>query len=104
MTVYEYRKMVLAAYLGSYRRAPPHVKRLVDRAMAVSLRSAATEEEKRLHNLLVLRFIAEQDFSVSRICKALHMSRGNFRQATAAGIDRLLVLLFGVDGVDWEGG
>ncbi len=104
MTVYEYRKMVLAVYLGSYRRAPPHVKRLVDQAMAVSLRSAATEEEKRLHNLLVLRFIAEQDFSVSRICKALHMSRGNFRQATAAGIDRLLVLLFGVDGVDWEGG
>ena len=55
MTVYEYRKMVFAAYLGSYRRAP-HVKRIVDQAMAVSLRSAATEEEKRLHNLLVLLF------------------------------------------------
>lgn len=102
MTEYEYRKMVLVGCLGSYRNAGPEIRNFVDLAMTVSLRCAKTEEDKRLHNLLVLRFITEQSFSANRICKALHMSRGNFRQATGASIDRLMVLLFGADGVNWE--
>lgn len=102
MTMYEYRRMMLAICLGTYRSAGPHVRGFVDQAMAVSLRCAKSEEDKRLHNLLVLRFMAEQSFSVNKICKALHMSRGNFRQATGASIDRLMVVLFGVDGIEWE--
>ncbi len=102
MTMYEYRRMMLTVCLGTYRSAGPHVRGFVDRIVAVSLRCAKTEEEKRLHNLLVLRFIAEQKFSVYRICKTLHMSRGNFPGAVKASIDRLMVLVFGVDGIDWE--
>lgn len=102
MTEYEYRKMLLVICLGSYREASPQVKRLVEHIMAISLRSATTEKEKRLHNLLLLRFISEQKFSVNRICKTLHMSRGNFNHAITQGIDWLMVLLFGVDGIDWD--
>lgn len=101
MTQYEYRKMVLMACLGSYRSAAPQIRSFVDLAMAISRRCAKTEEDKRLHNLLVLRFIAGQSFSVNKICKALHMSRSNFRQTTGASIDRLMVVLFGVDGIEW---
>lgn len=101
MTMYEYRRMMLTICLGTYRNAGPHVRGFVDRAMAVSLRCAETAEDKRLHNLLVLRFMAEQSFSVNRICKALHMSRSRFRQMTDASIDRLMVVLFGVDGIEW---
>lgn len=104
MTMYEYRRMMLVICLGTYRSAGPHVRGFVDQAMAISHRCAKSEEDKRLHNLLVLRFVAEQSFSVNRICKALHMSRGNFKQATRASIDRLMVLLFGADGVDWQDG
>jgi hypothetical protein len=99
--MYEYQRMMLTVYLGTYRSAGPHVREFVDRAVAVSLRCAKTEEEKRLHNLLVLRFIVEQSLSVNRICKTLHMSRGNLPGAVKASIDRLMVLIFGVDGIDW---
>jgi hypothetical protein len=84
--MYEYRRMILTVCLGTYRSAGPHVREFVDRAVAVSLRCAKTEEEKRLH----------------RICKTLHMSRGNLPGAVKASIDRLMVLLFGVDGIEWE--
>lgn len=102
MTMYEYRRMMLTICMGTYRNGGPHVKGFVDQAMSISLRCVKSEEDKRLHNLLVLRFIAEQSFSVNRICQALHMSRANFKQATKSSIDRLMVLLFGVDGIDWE--
>lgn len=101
MTIYEYHRMLLIAYLGTYRNAEPHIRRFVNHAISISLRNAKTEEEKRLHNLLVLQFIAEQPLSVNKICKALHMGRSNFKELTQKSIDRLMVLLFGVDGIDW---
>ena len=107
MTIYQMRKQALTEALESYREYPAgSAKRtLIDRLLEVSRSSAGNNEtEKQYHNLIVLRYITDTRQSVQRICKALHIGRQreNFEAVTANAIDRLLVLAYGVDGIDWE--
>lgn len=80
-------------------------KRLfIDRVLETSRNTAHNEQEKRYHNLIILRYIAAEGLSTQKICKALHINRDrpNYDTITTHAIDRLLVLAFGVDGINWN--
>lgn len=48
--------------------------------------------------------IAAERLSTQKICKMLHINRDrpNYDAITAHAIDRLLVLAFGTDGINWN--
>lgn len=80
-------------------------KRLfIDRILETSRNIAHNEQEKRYHNLIILRYIAAERLSTQKICKMLHINRDrpNYDAITAHAIDRLLVLAFGTDGINWN--
>lgn len=107
MTGYEMRKYLLLDMLETYRDTPPGEpgRRFIDRLIEGSRNAAGdSPEEKRLHNLIVLRYITGTRPTTQRICAALHMGRqrANYEAVTANAVDRLLVLAFGADGIDWN--
>lgn len=55
-------------------------------------------------NTVDARYIAAERLSTQKICKTLHINRDrpNYDTITAHAIDRLLVLAFGVDGINWN--
>lgn len=115
MTAYEENREILVEALESYRDTPPDARkrRFVDWLMKRSLKDAQNDPEgKKYHNLIVLRYISSTRRAKKPICDALHIGRacmtthkGNkvqcYEAVTDNAIDRLLVLAFGVDGVDW---
>lgn len=106
MTAYEMGKYWLTDTLENYRDTPPEAwkRDYVDRLIAGSRRAAGgNETEKKYHNLIVLRYITNTLPPKLKICKALHVGRQNYETETAHAIDRLLVLAFGIDGIDWNG-
>lgn len=107
MTDFETNRGWLVNTLESYRDLPfESVSRaFIDRLIEISRQSAGADEtEKQYHNLIVLRYLTDTRPSVQRICNALHMGRQreNYEAVTSKAIDRLLILAFGVDGIDWE--
>ena len=117
MTTYEtYRHIVMDA-LETYRDTPPNTakRRFVDWLMKKSLKATRNDpEEKKYHNLIVLRYISSTRRAKKPICDALHISRSGktrhkgrmvqcYEAVTDNAIDRLLLLAFGVDGIDWGG-
>ena len=100
MTPYQRRKTLLTEALEGYRAGKHHV--FIDYAIEISRSAIVNEDDKKLHNLLVLRFMTEQPQSVMKICKVLHIGRDHYEAVTARAVDRLLVLLFGVDGIDFS--
>ena len=94
----------LAAALTEYRDTPPKAwkQRFVDGVLKSSSRTIYDDEQKKLHNLIVLEYISETRRTKSAICKALHISRQNYEIVKKNAIDRLCVLAFGVDGIDWS--
>ena len=106
MTPYEMGKYWLLHTLETYRDTPPEEpgRRFMDRLIAGSRNAAGDDpEEKQYHNLIVLRYITNTKPSKQRICAALHVGRQSYEIVTGHAIDRLLVLAFGVDGINWEG-
>jgi len=104
MTAYEENRRVVAAALEAYRDAPPDdgKRRFVDWLMKRSLHAAQNDPEgKKYHNLIVLRYISGPKRAKKPICDALHIGRQNYDDVTEAAIGHLLVLAFGVDGIDW---
>jgi len=68
----------------------------------ISCRTAEhSTENRQYHNLVVLRYLTDTLPSVQQICKALHIGRQkeNYERITGYA-DRLLVLVFGVDGIN----
>ena len=107
MTDYEINKHRLVEALETYRDAPPNTfkRKYIDRLIEASRSGAGnSEDDKRYHNLIVLRYITDTQPSMQRICKALHIGRDrkNYEAVTANAIDRLLVLAFGIGGINWE--
>ncbi len=107
MTVYKTNRAWLVDTLESYRSLPAeNIKRtFIDVLIEASRNSVGSDKvEKQYHNLIVLRYITDTRPSVQKICKVLHMSRQreNYEAVTAKAVDRLLILAFGVDGMDWE--
>lgn len=105
MTIYEMGKYWLLDALEKYRDTPPDTfkRAFIDRLIKISQRTAGNDEtEKKYHNLIVLRYITDTRPQGYRICKALHIGRDNYEEVTANAIDRLLVLAFGTDGIDWN--
>lgn len=106
MTDYERCKEWFTEALENYHTIPAaDWKRLfIDRVLETSRNTAHTEQEKRYHNLIILQYIATERPSTQKICKTLHINRDrpNYDTITAHAIDRLLVLAFGVDGIDWN--
>lgn len=106
MTRFELRKYWLLHTLEAYRDTPPEMpeRRFIDRLISVSRRAAGNRpEEKRLHNLAVLRYITDTRPSKLRICEAMHVGRQSYEAITEQAVERLLILAFGVDGIDWNG-
>lgn len=106
MTVYEIRKQWLLNALEEYRDTPPDAPKraFIDRLIEASRCFIGNNKtDKQYHNLIVLRYITDTRPSVLKICKALHIGRSNYGAVTANAIDRLLVLAFGTDGINWEG-
>lgn len=106
MTIYEMGKYWLLHTLEAYRDTPPEKpeRKFIGRLIEGSRNAAGdSPEEKRLHNLIVLRYITGTRPTTQRICEALHMGRqrANYEVVTANAIDRLLVLAFGADGINW---
>lgn len=106
MTHYEMGKYWLLHTLEAYRDTPPDTpeRRFIDRLISASRRAAGSRpEEKRLHNLAVLRYITDTKPSKLRICEALHVGRQSYEAITEQAVERLLILAFGTDGIDWNG-
>ncbi len=106
MTPYEMRRCWLAYMLATYRDKPQLERGLVDKIVRISQKAAKTDpEEKQLHNLIVLRYITDTQLSVQKICAALHIGRNkpNYEAITNHAIERLMVLTFGLDGINWYG-
>lgn len=107
MTGFKMRKRWIVEVLETYRDTPPDApkRKYIDRLIDISRRAAGGEQEKQYHNLVVLRYITDTHPAVHRICAALHIGRdkANYETVTGNAIDRLLVLAFGVDGIDWDG-
>lgn len=105
MTVYEMGKYWLLHTLETYRDTPPDTtqRNFIDNLINVSRHAVYNEQEKRYHNLIVLRYIIDTRPSFQRICAALHTQRNksNFELVTDKAIDRLLVLAFGLNGINW---
>ena len=107
MTDYERNKELLMDALESYRNLPADSYRhaFIDRLLKVSRCSVGSNQtEKQYHNLIVLQYIAKDRLSMQRICNVLHIGRQreNYKAVTAKAIDRLMMLAFGVDGVNWN--
>lgn len=105
MTLYQNRREMLLSLLETYRDTAPEAwrRRYMDGLIETSRRAAGNDpDEKRYHNLIVLRYIAGKSPAMLRICEALHISRANYDSITGQAIDRLLVLAFGTDGIPWE--
>lgn len=122
MIAYEMRKYCLLDALETYRDTPPDTgkRRFIDWLMKRSRNVAAIEAAKgdetgkKYHNLIALRYIADSRPSKFKICKALHISRHSntshkgktvqcWEAVTDNAIDRLLLLAFGWDGLEWGG-
>jgi len=107
MTVYEALRLFVRSMLEVYRYLPPDApqREYVDRLMKLS-RSAAEilPEYKTEYNLLTLEYITGNRPATYRICELLGISRGaaSYRRSLDKAIDWLLILDFGVDGIDWE--
>lgn len=109
MTVYEALRALLYTLLNTYRYLPEDMpqRQLVDRLMEVSKQHAGNDPDSRsLHNLVSLHYLTGKRPAVYRTCELLHISRNkkSFQATLDRAIDRLLILLFGMDGVDWDGG
>lgn len=107
MTDYERNRELLVGAMEAYRSLPAdsYEHAFIDRLLEVSRSNAGTNEtEKKYHNLIILRYIADTRLSMQRICNALHIGRQreNYQAVTANAIDRLMILAFGVDGIDWK--
>ena len=105
MTVFEANREWLVNTLESYRSLPSESGRrvFIDRLIEVSRNAVGINKtEKQYHNLIILQYITDNRISVQRICGALHIGRQNYKAVTAKAIDRLMILAFGVDGIDWE--
>lgn len=117
MTVYEKNREIVREALEAYRDAPPDdgKRRFVDWLMKRSLQAAQNDPHgKKYHNLIVLRYISSTKRAKKPICDALHIGRASktthkgrevqcYEAVTDNAIDRLLVLAFGVEGIDWNG-
>lgn len=122
MTSYEMGKNWLLDALETYRDTPPgagkrrFVDWLMERSRDAAKREAANGDDtgKKYHNLIALRYIADSHPSKLKICKALHIGRASktrhkgrsvqcYEAVTDNAIDRLLVLAFGVNGIEWDG-
>lgn len=107
MTEYEKNKKMLVEALETYRETPPDdgKRRFVDWFVKKSLQAAQNDPAgKKYHNLIVLRYISSTKRAKKPICDALHIGRGSFDDVTRAAVDRLMVLVFGVGGIDWGNG
>lgn len=106
MTQYEMGKYWLLHTLETYRDTPPEAteRKFIDRLIVRSRNAAGSVEEKKYHNLIVLRYITNTRPSMQRICAALQTSRNkaSFEAITGHAIDRLLVLAFGIAGINWQ--
>jgi len=102
MSAYEMRWAILLHMMETYRDTPPEKRQLADWLIAKSLRATGSPEEKKLHNVIALQFITNTRPAHYKICAALHMGRGSFDDVLGHALDRLMVLTFGVDGIDWE--
>lgn len=105
MTVYETGKRLITDMLTGYRDMPADTKAriFVNQFMEKSRDSAGDElEEKKLHNLIVLRYLTETPLPKKRLCDTLHLSRtgGHLDSMTDKAIDRLLLLCFGLP--NWD--
>lgn len=106
MTTYEMGKYWLTDTLEAYRDTQPGAwkRAFIDGLMERSRRAVWGDEDKALHNLAVLEYIAEERRAKSAVCQALHISRANYGQTKEKAVERLCVLAFGVDGISWGGG
>lgn len=106
MNEYERRRKWLVGLLEAYRETPADdpERRFIDRLLRISRAAAGDRDtEKRYHNLIVLRYITQQRYSVQKICQVVHVGRQkeNFEKITGDAIDRLMILAFGIDGIRW---
>lgn len=96
----------LVSMLEAYRAAQDGTpeRRLVDWLIQSSRAAAGRRpQEKRLHNLLVLRYIVDPRPRQDRIIDALGLeTRHKYREAERAALERLAVLAFGIDGIQWK--
>ena len=107
MTLYEMLKYWLLNMLEAYRDTPKTApKRIfIDKIIEISRQSAGnSQKDKQYHNLVVLRYLIDTPISVNQICKTLHIGqvKGNYERITRNAIDRLLILTFGADGINWN--
>ena len=96
----------LVSMLEAYRATPDGApeRRLVDWLIQYSRRAAGDSREGRLlHNLMVLRYIVDPRPRQERIIDALGLeTRHKYREAEREALERLAVLAFGIDGIQWK--
>ena len=106
MNEYERRREWLVGLLEAYRETPAEAAehKFIDKLLRISRAAAgSSDSEKRYHNLIVLRYITAKRYSVQKICQVVHVGRQreNYEKITGDAIDRLMILVFGIDGIRW---
>lgn len=104
MRAYDMRRGWLFYALETYRATPPEAARrqFIDRLMVLSRNAAGNDpQEKKYHNLTVLQYITGTRPAKLRICAALHIGRRTYDITLGHAVDRLTVLAFGANGIDW---
>lgn len=95
----------LVSMLEAYRAAPSGTpeRRLVDWLIQSSGQAAERRPaEKLYHNFAVLRYIVAPRPRQERIIDALGLeTRHRYREAEREAQERLAVLAFGIDGIQW---
>lgn len=95
----------LVSMLEAYRAAPNGApeRRFVDWLIQTSRQAAERRpDEKLFHNLTVLRYIVDPRPRQERIIDVLGLeTRHRYREAEREAQERLAVLAFGIDGIQW---
>lgn len=105
MTIYEASKQRLLYVLERYREIPNDApeRDFIDRLINKSGENTYNDpNEKKLHNLIILRYLTEKKLPKKPLCRTLHISRtGNYLDhITEKAVERLLALGLGLP--DWS--
>lgn len=107
---YEIRLQFVRALLERYRQAPEGswIRKTVD-SLILAHRDICENRDWDItdHNILVLRYLVRNPLPDKEICNRLEIRMSSMEKGTTRTIDRITVLLYGIDGINperWETG
>lgn len=108
--LFKARKQFVRALLEQYRSAPEGTwvrKTVASLILAHRDTGESKDWYKTDHNITVLRYLVKESLSDREICNRLEIGMSSLEKGTTRTIERMTVLLYGIDGINpgrWETG